>query len=84
MGEQMREGAGTLKIMTHYTAGPTEDRKRWMVWDMYESLPPKPIFLGTMIEAENVAEAKNRSVTKRLSSPASAESDQQTDRGQRR
>lgn len=46
-----------------YTAKPSEnDPDVWIVYDMYETLPPKPIFVGTMEEAGSVADAKNRPI----------------------
>lgn len=49
--------------MTLYTAKPApNDRDKWIVYDMYEPLPPKAIFIGTMEEAGLVADAKNRPV----------------------
>jgi len=45
--------------LSNYTTSPTEDRSNWMVWDMYEELPPKPIFTGSMEDCGLVADAKN-------------------------
>ena len=44
-----------------FTAKPTEDRKAWMVYDMYR-WPPAPIFIGTMEDAGAVADMKNKQV----------------------
>lgn len=45
--------------MKNYTTSPTESRSDWMVWDMYEELPPKPVFIGSMEDCGAVADAKN-------------------------
>ena len=44
-----------------WTAQPS-DRKNspWYVWDMYQALPPKPVFVGSMEECQAVAESLNR------------------------
>lgn len=53
---------------TLYTAKPSlNDGAIWIVYDMYEPLPPKPIFIGTMEEAGLVADAKNRPIVAKLS-----------------
>jgi hypothetical protein len=46
-----------------YTTNPTEDRTQWYVWDMYQPLPPKPVFFGTMEDAGLVADALNQQDT---------------------
>ena len=44
----------------HYSSNPTEgDPLLWYVWDIYEPLPPKPVFFGTMEDAGLVADALN-------------------------
>lgn len=46
-----------------YTAKPSQnDAAVWIVYDMYEPLPAKPIFIGSMEEAGLVADAKNRPI----------------------
>jgi hypothetical protein len=54
------------ETLTLYTSSPcTTDgvdghwSGQWMVWDMYEDLPPKPIFVGTMEEAGGVTDVMN-------------------------
>lgn len=44
-----------------YTANPSESGNvnQWIVWDMYEPLPPKPVFVGSMEDAGLVADALN-------------------------
>lgn len=49
--------------MSLFTAKPApNDPEKWIVYDMYEPLPPKAIFIGTMEEAGLVADAKNRPI----------------------
>lgn len=45
--------------MKNYTSSPAASPPDWMVWDMYEDLPPKPIFIGSMEDCGAVADAKN-------------------------
>ena len=46
--------------MRQFSANPTEgDPLIWYVWDIYEPLPPKPVFFGTMENAGLVADALN-------------------------
>lgn len=45
--------------MKLYTSNPSEDGEHWFVWDMYEPLPPKPVFIGSIEEAGLVADALN-------------------------
>lgn len=43
-----------------FSANATErDPLVWYVWDIYEPLPPKPVFFGTMEDAGLVADALN-------------------------
>ena len=46
--------------MRLFHANPSETTDQWYVWDIYEPLPPKPVFLGTMEDAGLVADALNR------------------------
>lgn len=43
-----------------YTSNPSETTDDWFVWDMYEPLPPKPVFVGAMEDASLVADALNQ------------------------
>ncbi len=45
--------------MKHYTANPSENTAQWFVWNVYDELPPKPIFFGSMEDAWLVAGALN-------------------------
>ena len=44
---------------TLFSTSPTEDRTQWFVWDIYQPLPPRPVFFGTMEDAGLVADALN-------------------------
>jgi hypothetical protein len=47
-------------VTRHYSANPSEgETGEWFVWDIYEPLPPKPVFVGSMEEAIGVADALN-------------------------
>lgn len=46
--------------MILYSSNPTsEDPMVWYVWDIYQPLPPKPVFFGAMEDAGLVADALN-------------------------
>jgi hypothetical protein len=45
-----------------YTSSPSEDGEQRFVWNMYEPLPPKPVFVGSMEDAGLVADALSRPV----------------------
>ncbi len=44
-----------------YTVNPSisGNPDQWMVWDIYQLLPPKPVFVGSMEDAGLVADALN-------------------------
>jgi hypothetical protein len=46
--------------MKLFTAKPCENPQQWCVYDMYQPLPPKPVFFGTMEDAGLVADGLNR------------------------
>jgi hypothetical protein len=37
--------------MKLWTSNPCARTDQWYVWDMYEPLPPQPVFIGTMENA---------------------------------
>lgn len=47
--------------MICYVSNPSDDGSgRWYVWDIYQPLPVKPVFFGSMEDAGLVADALNR------------------------
>ena len=46
--------------MKLWTMNPCAETDQWYVWDMYEPLPPQPVFIGTMEDASLVADGLNR------------------------
>ena len=46
--------------MKLWTSNPCAETDQWYVWDMYEPLPPHPVFIGTMEDAGLVADVLNR------------------------
>jgi hypothetical protein len=45
--------------MRLFSTNPSATTEQWYVWDIYEPLPPKPVFFGTMEEAGLVADSLN-------------------------
>lgn len=41
------------------SSNPSDGTEQWYVWDVYQPLPPKPVFFGTMEDAGLVADALN-------------------------
>jgi hypothetical protein len=46
-----------------FTSSPSDATSDWYVWDIYEPLPPKPVFVGNMEDAGLVADALNARLT---------------------
>ena len=49
-----------------FASSPSNDNfELWYVWDVYQGLPPKPIFFGSMEDCGLVADAKNIKASKK-------------------